>query len=72
MISVEQPRIALNLFPGEMLDEMRHEEVLLAAWKYWLPFNIAPSKAQCPRVKTMWKRQSCRLIVLFVMSCDVL
>ena len=33
MISVQQPRIALNLFPGEMLDEMRHEEVLVAAWK---------------------------------------
>ncbi len=28
------PRIALNLFPGQMLDEMRHEEVLLAAWIY--------------------------------------
>ena len=36
MISVQQPRIALNLFPGEMLDEMRHEEVLVAAWKYSL------------------------------------
>lgn len=28
------PRIALNLFPGQLLDEMRHEEVLIAAWIY--------------------------------------
>ena len=40
------PRIALNLFPGQLLDEMRHEEVLVAAWIYQ-EVSLVSYRIQC-------------------------